>query len=98
VTARALYTEAIPYLLSRRAAGRLLGTDPSGRLMDELIATRRLRLVRFGSALRIPLEDVQAVAREGFVPGGRPSRKRADSRGATAPGVGARIRALEVKP
>lgn len=95
MTARAVYTQAIPLLLSRRAAGRLLGTDPSGPIMDGLIAQKRLRLVRFGDSLRIPLEDVQAVAREGYAPGAR-SRPRVASRGPTAPGIGARIRALKI--
>ena len=95
MTARAIYTEAIPFLLSRKAAGRLLGCDPWGPTMDELIRTERLRLIPFGNKKRISLEDVQRVAREGHVPGGRPSRPRAKV--APAVGVGERIRALRIE-
>ena len=95
MTARSVYAEAIPFLLSMKATGRLLCCDPWGPVMQELIRTGRLRLVPFGKRKRIPLEDVQRVAREGCIPGGRPSRPR--PRVAPAEGVGQRIRDLRIE-
>lgn len=70
--------------LSRREAARLLGID-RGRTLGVLIASGKLRVVPWGTGERIPLVDVERLAREGFTlpsPGspGRPpaSRRRRD--------------------
>jgi hypothetical protein len=66
--------------LSKRAAARLLGIDHSGEAMAYLVREKRLRMVPFGRRYRIPLEDVQRVAREGFELAGRRQRVRASRR------------------
>jgi len=79
VTARTVRELTLPFsklLHSKRGAGRLLGIDHSGEAMEFLIRTSRLRLVPFGRGFRIPLEDIQRVAREGFSFHGRPQRVR----------------------
>jgi hypothetical protein len=99
MTARSLYESALPLLLSKRAAFRLLGIDRCGDAAKALEASGRLRLVPAGRAFRIPLEDVQRVAREGFTLEGRAVEMRASRRRSVpAPGVGNRIRAIEVAP
>jgi hypothetical protein len=98
VTARAVYEAMVPLLLSRRAAFRLLGVDRCGEAAEELVRSGRLRLVPAGRQHRVPLEDVQRVAREGFTVDGKPGRAVSrPRRGVPAPGVGSRIRALEIE-
>lgn len=80
MTARALYVEAVPLLLSERAAFRLLGIDRSGEAARQLKRSGRLRLVPAGNRRRIPLEDVQRVAREGFTLNEKPVRTRPSRR------------------
>jgi hypothetical protein len=94
VTARALYLEAMPLLLSQRAAFRLLGIDRCGAAAKDLLRSGRLRLVPAGRALRIPLEDCQRVAREGFTVHGKPSRVRSNPRRAVDPDA---LRRLDVE-
>ncbi len=65
-------------VLSKREAADLLGVD-RGRTMGELIRSGQLRPIPWGKGQRIPLEEVQRLAREGFkTPGAklRPSRPR----------------------
>jgi hypothetical protein len=76
VTARTLYADALPLLLSERAAFRLLGIDRCGEAARQLKRSGRLRLVPAGNRMRIPLEDVQRVAREGFTLNEKPVRTR----------------------
>ena len=68
-----------PLALSRRKSARLLGVG-RGQTIDLLIRTGRLRLIPFGRGYRIPLEDVQRVAREGFTLDGVPVRTRSSRR------------------
>lgn len=79
MTTRA-YLEVLPLLLSQRAAAHLLGIDRSGPVFKELVRTGRLTLVPAGRRLRIPLEAVQCVAREGFGSPGVPTPRRRLSR------------------
>jgi excisionase family DNA binding protein len=51
--------------LSKREAARLLGID-RGKTLHALIRAGRLRTVPWGSGRRIPREDVERLAREGF--------------------------------
>ncbi len=94
--ARALASVALA--LSYREAARLLRID-RGDTLHDLISTGLLRPVPWGKGKRIPLEQVQELARTGFTVKGRPSRAASRPRRAIpAPGVGTRIRALEVEP
>lgn len=52
-------------VLSRREAARLLGID-RGETLGELLSTGQLRTVPWGRGLRIPLEEVQRLARDGW--------------------------------
>ncbi len=52
-------------VLSKREAADLLGVD-RGRTMGELIRSGQLRPIPWGKGQRIPLEEVQRLAREGF--------------------------------
>lgn len=83
--------------LSLREAARLLGID-RGSTLHDLIRAGRLRPVPWGNRHRIPLEQIQELARTGFTVDGKPGRAVSRPRRAIpAPGVGARIRALEVE-
>ena len=66
-------------VVSKREAARLLGIG-RGRTLGKLLRSGRLRAVPWGRGERIPLEEIQRVAREGFpAPAGtspRPSRPR----------------------
>lgn len=65
-------------VLSKREAAHLLGVD-RGRTLGELLRSGQLRAVPWGKGERIPLEEVQRLAREGFKAGGakpRPSHPR----------------------
>ncbi len=95
MTARTLYREAMPFLLSQRAGFRLLGIDRSGALAKELIRSERLALVPVGRSLRLRLEDIQRVAREGITAGGQPARLR-PSRKRTGTFDPAALRRLDV--
>ena len=81
--------------LTFREAARLLRIDRASTL-HKLIDVGRLRPVPWGGRQRIPLEQVQELARTGFTVDGKPSRARSHPRRA-APSVG-RIRELEVEP
>ncbi|WP_242344008.1 helix-turn-helix domain-containing protein [Anaeromyxobacter terrae] len=81
--------------LTFREAAALLRIDRSSTL-HELIRAGRLRPVPWGKGQRIPLEQIQELARTGFTVSGKPSRARSTPRRAPAAGVGARIRAIEV--
>ena len=84
--------------LTFREAARLLRIDRSSTL-HHLIDAGLLRPVPWGDRRRIPLEQVQELARSGFTVCGKPSRARSHPRRALpAPGVGDRIRDLEVEP
>jgi hypothetical protein len=89
---------AVPALaLTFREAARLLRIDRNATL-HELIRRDLLRPVPWGKGQRIPLEQVQEIARTGFTVNGKPSRARSNPRrAAPAPGVGNRIRAIEVE-
>lgn len=66
-----------PLLLSKRRAAALLGISRNHTL-NELIAAGHLRVVKLGgSRIRIPLEDVQRLAREGIEPARPAPAKRA---------------------
>jgi excisionase family DNA binding protein len=59
-------------VLSKREAAHLLGVD-RGRTLGELLRSGQLRAVPWGKGERIPLEEVQRLAREGFrAPGAKP--------------------------
>jgi excisionase family DNA binding protein len=81
--------------LTFREAARLLRIDRSSTL-HELIAAGRLRPVSWGRGQRIPLEQVQELARVGFTVGGKPARivSRVRRHATHAPG---RIADLEVE-
>ncbi len=51
-------------LLSKRAAARMLGVSRTTTLED-MIADRRLRVVRVGDGVRIPAAEVERLAKEG---------------------------------
>ncbi len=51
-------------LLSKREAAKYLGVS-RGRTLDVLIAAGRLRTVRIGGRLKIPLEEVERLATMG---------------------------------
>ncbi len=72
--------------LSRREAARLLGVA-RGRTLDLLVRAGRLRLVPWGKGWRIPREDCERLAREGWtmaeVERPRRARPRVTSRGRT---------------
>ncbi len=51
-------------LLSKREAAKYLGVS-RGRTLDVLIAAGRLRTVRIGGRLKIPLEEVERLATTG---------------------------------
>jgi excisionase family DNA binding protein len=80
-----------------REAARLLRID-RGVTLQELVRAGRLRPVPWGKGQRIPLEQIQELARTGFTVNGKPSRAVSWRRTAPPAGVGARIRALEVDP
>ncbi len=82
--------------LSFREAARLLKIDRATTL-HALVAAGRLTPIPWGHRQRLPLEQVQELARTGFTLDGKPARAR-KRRGVPAPGVGARIRDLEVEP
>jgi excisionase family DNA binding protein len=84
--------------LTFREAAKLLRVD-RGTTLHTLIRADRLRPVPWGKGQRIPLEQVQQLARTGFTIGGKPSRavSRPRRAGPTG-GMGARIRAIEVAP
>jgi excisionase family DNA binding protein len=84
--------------LSYREAAKLLRIDRSSTL-HELIDAGLLRPVPWGRRKRIPLEQVQQLARTGYTVNGKPGRARSHRRCALpAPGVAGRIRAIEVDP
>jgi excisionase family DNA binding protein len=90
-----LHRQPSPALaVSFREAAHLLGIDRGSTLLD-LIHAGRLRPVAWGKRQRIPLEQVQELARTGFTARGRPGRALSRSRTSPAPG---RIRDLEVDP
>jgi excisionase family DNA binding protein len=91
-------TPSAPALaLSYREAARLLRIDRGSTLID-LISAGRLKPVPWGGRRRIPLEQVQELARTGFTVNGKPSRAVSrPRRSVPAPGVGNRIRAIEVE-
>lgn len=81
--------------LSRRAAARLLGID-RGATLDQLVRRGLLRPVPWGAGERIPLEQVEQLARTGFTLEGK-GRRRLAARakpGATDP---AALRRLDVE-
>jgi hypothetical protein len=83
--------------LTFRDAARLLRID-RGATLHGLIDTGVLRPVPWGTGKRIPLEQVQELARTGFTVNGKPGRARSNPRRtAPTPGVGARIRSIEVE-
>jgi hypothetical protein len=69
--------------VSRRKAARLLRID-RGATLDQLVRRGLLREIPWGSGRRIPLEDVERLAREGFAAEGTRPRRRTVSR---RPGV-----------
>jgi excisionase family DNA binding protein len=71
-----------PLALTFREAARLLRID-RGATLHRLIAAGRLRPVPWGKGQRIPLEQVQALACEGFTVNGKPSRARSRPRSAS---------------
>jgi excisionase family DNA binding protein len=80
-----------------REAARLLRID-RGSTLHDLIRAGRLKPVPWGKSQRIPLEQIQELARTGFTVNGKPSRARSNPRhAAPAAGVGNRIRAIEVE-
>lgn len=83
--------------LSYREAAQLLRID-RGRTLHALIASGQLRRVPWGTGWRIPLDEVQRLAREGYTVAGRPGRAVSRPRRAAAGGAGARIRAIEIEP
>lgn len=82
---------------TKRETARLLRID-RGATLDELIARKLLTPIPWGRGWRIPLEQIQQLARTGFTINGKPSRAVSRRRGAPAPGVAQRIRDLEVDP
>lgn len=86
--------EASALALTYREAARLLRID-RGSTLSELIRAGRLRPVPWGKRNRIPLEQVQELARTGFTVAGKPSRAISRPRRAA---LGGRIRDLEVEP
>lgn len=86
-----------PLALTYREAARLLRID-RGSTLAELIRAGRLRPVPWGKRNRIPLEQVQELARTGFTVAGKPSRAVSRPRRARPLGVGERIRSIEVEP
>lgn len=64
-------------LLSKREAARYLGIS-RGRTLDALIAAGRLRTVRIGGRLKVPLDEVERLSRLGEHTA--PNRLRAESR------------------
>jgi hypothetical protein len=86
-----------PLVLSNREAAKLLRID-RGETLHDLIRRGLLRPIPWGNGHRIPLEQVQDLARTGYTVNGKPGRAVSRKRSALpAPGVGARIRALEVE-
>ena len=84
--------------LSFREAAQLLRIDRSTTLQT-LIEAGLLRPVPWGRGKRIPLEQVQQLARTGYQVNGKSGRAVSrPRRAAPAPGAGARIRALELNP
>jgi excisionase family DNA binding protein len=83
-------------VLTFREAAQLLRIDRSTTLL-ELIDAGLLRPIPWGQARRIPLAQVQELARTGFTVKGKPSRAVSRRRSTPAPGVGNRIRAIEVE-
>lgn len=89
-----------PLSCSARETCRLLGIGRGkGRGLRELVELGALHPVPWlNGRVRFSLEEIQRVAREGVIPGGRPSRARsAPRRGAPPPGVGSRIKAIDVE-
>ena len=80
---RALPVAGIALALSRRRAAQLLRID-RGDTLDQLIRRGLLREIPWGKGKRIPLEDVERLAREGFTAEGTRPRRRPVSR---KPGV-----------
>ncbi len=69
-------------VLSKREAAHLLGID-RGRTLGDLLRSGQLHAVPWGKGERIPLEEVQRLAREGYRVAGkqpRPSNPRHRSR------------------
>lgn len=101
MTARAIYREMVPLLVSAREAAQLLGVGRGkGRGLRALVEDGHLHpLPWLGGRVRYSLAEIQHLAREGIVEGGRPSRPRTATarRGAPAPGVGDRIRAIDLE-
>ncbi len=56
-----------PLLLSKRRAAALLGIGRTNTL-QELIESGKLRVVRVAGRVKVPLEEVQRIAREGTEP------------------------------
>jgi hypothetical protein len=90
----------IALVCSRRETAKLLRLDRNpGGAIDELVQRGDLVEVPWGRTRRITLESIQGLARRGFtLDGKRPRPASRPRRSAPAPGVGARIRALEVDP
>jgi excisionase family DNA binding protein len=64
-----------PLVLSRRQAAKLLRID-RGATLDALIRAGKLREIPWGAGRRIPLAEVEKLAREGFTVTGRAPRTR----------------------
>jgi hypothetical protein len=62
-----------PLVVSFREAARLLKID-RGATLHDLIRAGQLRPIPWGARQRIPLEQIQALARRGFTVNGKPSR------------------------
>jgi hypothetical protein len=85
-----------PLVLSDREAAKLLRVDRCSTL-QEFKRRGDLTVIPWGRGTRITLESVQALARRGWTETGRPVRAVSrPRRAAPAPGVGNRIRAIEV--
>jgi len=82
----------VPLALSRRSAARLLKTRPA--TIARLVQGGLLREVPWGEGRRIPREEVERLAREGFTFCGRAPRRRTSRRaGSCDP---AALRALDL--
>lgn len=67
-------------VVSKREAAHLLGID-RGRTLGELLRSGRLRAIPWGRGERIPLEEVQRLAREGFTsPSAKPRASKVQRR------------------
>lgn len=92
-----MHTQDSPFAalaLSYREAARLLRVDRATTLHD-LIDHGFLTPIPWGKRQRIPLEQIQQLARTGFSVAGEPSVARSRPRRASPTG---RIRDLEIEP